>query len=89
MSVEATVTSQPITASVSGGTVSASVPAALPVSASVSGGVGPQGPSGNAGNLGDLLDVQAVATTTGDLLRYSNGKWRNYPEADVTDGGNF
>lgn len=89
MSVEATVTSQPITASVSGGTVAASVPAAAAVSASVSGGVGPQGPAGNSGNLGDLQDVQLVGLATGDVLRRDGSKWKNYQDAALVDGGNY
>lgn len=89
MSVEITITSQPITASVSGGTVAASVPAAAAASATVSGGVGPQGPAGNAGNLADLLDVQITSASTGDLLRRDSGKWKNTPESQILDGGNW
>lgn len=90
MSVDATVTTQPITASVSGGTVSASVPSAGAVTATVSGGVGPQGPAGNSGNLGDLQDVQLNSLAAGDVLRRDGSKWKNYPESNlVIDGGNW
>jgi hypothetical protein len=34
-------------------------------------------------------DVSVQDVKTGDLLRWSNGKWRNSPESAVTDGGNF
>ena len=96
MSVSASVTTQPISATVSsgGGSISASVPGAASVSASVSGGVGPQGiqgPVGPAGSntLANLTDVQIDAAAAGDLLRYSNGKWRDYAEQNLIDGGNY
>lgn len=94
MSVHATVSSQPITASVSGDRVAASVPAASAVQASVAGGVGPQGPAGPVGPAGSnalaaLADVAIDAAATGDVLRYSNGKWRDFPEATLIDGGNY
>lgn len=60
-----------------------------PQGLSITGPTGPQGVAGNSGNLGDLADVQASSVAAGDLLRYSNGKWRNTPESTVTDGGNF
>lgn len=90
----ATIGSGGTTASVSGGSVAAAVTAS-PVSASASGGVGPQGPAGAAGDvtvpagLANLSDVQLASTTDGDLLRYSSGKWRNYAEDLLVDGGNF
>lgn len=95
--ISATVTSQqPVTATVSaGGVVAATVPATASVQATVSGGVGPQGvqgPVGPAGSntLANLTDVQIDAAAAGDLLRYSNGKWRDYPESDIViDGQNF
>lgn len=98
MSVTATITGQqPITAIVTGGTVAASVPAGATVAATVSGGIGPQGPQGVPGQAGPagsntlsaLADVQIDAAASGDLLRYSDGKWRDYHESLVTDGGNF
>lgn len=90
MSITATVTSQPITATASGGGITASVGSST-ITASASGGVGPQGPAGTAGaGLGDLTDVDLSSTADGDLLRYGSGKWRNYPEANVPiDGANF
>lgn len=95
MSVQATVTSQPISATVSGDRIAASVPAASPVSASVAGGVGPQGPSGPVGPAGSnalagLTDTVVANPSDGDLLRYASGAWRNHPETDLTlDGMNF
>lgn len=90
MSVSATITTQPVTASVSGSTVAASVPAPAAVQASVSGGVGPQGPAGPAGSntLSALTDVSVSGTANGDLLRYDGSSWRNN-QADVIDGGNW
>jgi hypothetical protein len=87
--ISASVTSQPITATVSGGTVSASV-TSLSSSVTIAGGVGPQGPAGtNGGPLEQLSNVQITSAQTGDVLRFSNSKWRNSPETDIVDGGNW
>lgn len=90
--ISASVTSQPISASVSSGSISASVPGASPVAATVAGGVGPVGPAGPPGSnaLSNLNDVEIASPSNGDLLRYSNSKWRNYSEQSlVLDGENF
>ena len=34
-------------------------------------------------------DVSMTDIKTGDVIRWSDGKWRNYPEATLLDGGNF
>jgi hypothetical protein len=89
--ITATVNSQPITATVNAsGSISASVGSSV-VQANAGGGIGPQGPAGtDGGNLGQLADVQIVSAQNGDLLRYSNSKWRNQPEGDlILDGQNF
>jgi hypothetical protein len=92
--ITASVSSQPITATVSGsGAISASVGSSV-VEASAGGGIGPQGPSGPIGPPGNALsgasDVQLSGVAEGDVLRYSNSKWRNYPEGDIViDGQNF
>jgi len=36
-----------------------------------------------------MEDVLVENVTDGDLLRYSGGKFRNYNETLITDGGNF
>ena len=36
-----------------------------------------------------LADVLTVIPQEGDVLRFSDSKWRNYPEKNVTDGGSF
>jgi hypothetical protein len=88
-SVSATVTSQPITATVAGSTVSAAVTSSSS-SVSIAGGVGPQGPAGTSGGpLEQLSNVQITSAQPGDVLRFSNSKWRNSPETDIVDGGNF
>lgn len=93
-SITASVSSQPITATVSGsGVISASVGSSV-VEASAGGGIGPQGPQGVIGPPGNALsganDVQLNNVADGDLLRYSNSKWRNHPEGDlILDGENF
>ena len=88
-SVSATVTSQPITATVTGSTVSAAV-ASSSSSVTIAGGVGPQGPAGTSGGpLEQLSNVQITSAQPGDVLRFSNSKWRNSPETDIVDGGNW
>lgn len=94
-SISASVTSRPITASVTAGGVSASVSGGSAAKVNVGGGVGPQGPQGPAGadgstSIAAASDVALEGVATGDLLRYSSGKWRNFPEQDVViDGSNF
>lgn len=92
MSITATVTSQPITATVVGGGVSATVGSSGSVSASAGGGIGPQGPAGTSGaGLDDLVDVNLTSVADGDLLRFSSqaSKWVNANQKLITDGGNF
>lgn len=85
--MEASVTSQPITATVSGSTVSASV-TSLSSSVAASGGVGPQGPPGtNGGPIEQLSNVEIVSAQAGQVLQYDDGKWKNKPMG--VNGGNF
>jgi hypothetical protein len=85
---------QPITATVSGsGVISATVGSSV-VEASAGGGIGPQGPQGVIGPPGNALsaasDVQLSGVADGDVLRYSNSKWQNFPESNIViDGSNF
>lgn len=90
MTISASVTAQPITATVtSTETISASVGSTV-ISASASGGIGPQGEKGDAaGVLTQLSDTQISGLAEGDVLRYSSNKWRNYPDANIVDGGNW
>jgi len=39
--------------------------------------------------LTSLTDVTITSVANGDVLRYSAGQWRNYPEEDVVNGGDF
>jgi len=83
--IQASVQSSPqITASVSGGGISATVSGGG-VTANVSGGFGPAGVT----TISNASDVATSGTTDGDVLRYSSGKWRNYPELNLVDGGNW
>lgn len=89
-----TVTSGPVSATVVGNAVTATVPSQIAATATVTGGVGPVGPQGVQGPPGNALgaasDVQLVNVSDGDLLRYSASKWRNFNEANLTlDGENF
>lgn len=97
MSITASVSSRPISATASGNGVTATVGASQ-VSVKTSGGIGPAGPQGATGatgpagppsNVVDMQDVEVSGLTDGDLLRYSNGAFRNYNETLITDGGNF
>jgi hypothetical protein len=87
--ITASVSSNQITASVTGAAVAAAVSANV-VTTATAGGVGPQGPQGVAGTaLQQASDVSLSGVTDGDVLRYSASKWRNYPDKYLTDGGNF
>ncbi len=94
MSITASVTGTRISATVSGAGVSATVGGGS-VAAAVTGGIGPQGPSGDIGATGgatalsQLTDVQIDSPADGDVLRYSNGKFRDFAESNLVDGGNF
>jgi hypothetical protein len=91
VSITASVTGTRISATVSGAGVSATVGSGA-VAAAVTGGIGPQGPSGETGgasSLTELTDVQIALPADGDVLRYSTGKWRDYAEINLVDGGNF
>jgi hypothetical protein len=92
--ITASVSAQPITATVSGsGVISATVGSSV-VEAAAGGGIGPQGPQGVIGPPGNALsaasDVQLSGVADGDVLRYSDSKWRNFPESNIViDGSNF
>lgn len=40
-------------------------------------------------SLPSSSDVEMTDIRTGDVLRWSGGKWRNYSETQLFDGGNF
>lgn len=84
--INVTASSSNITASAGASAIGAAVTATT-VSTQASGGIGPAGPA--TANIGELLDVELDGVEAGNVLRYGNGKWRNYPESDITDGGNF
>lgn len=91
--ITATVQSQPITATVNAsGSISANVGSSS-VSANAGGGIGPQGIQGPIGPPGNALsaasDVQLSNVAEGDLLQYSDGKWRNNAVDNIVDFGNF
>jgi hypothetical protein len=87
--ITANVSSNRITASVTGSAVAAAVSANI-VTTATTGGIGPQGPQGVAGTaLQSASDVALSGVADGDVLRYSASRWRNYAESQLTDGGNF
>jgi hypothetical protein len=40
-------------------------------------------------SLDNISEFELTSVQTGDVLRYSSGKWRNYPEQEVVNGGDF
>jgi hypothetical protein len=40
-------------------------------------------------SLPSSSDVEMSDIRTGDVMRWSNGKWRNFSENQLLDGGNF
>jgi hypothetical protein len=86
--ISVAVTSSKISASAGGSSVTAAV-TSQPVATAVAGGIGPQGPQGPAASIASASDVALSSLTDGDVLRYSSSKWRNYADANLTDGGNF
>jgi len=85
MPIQATVSGGPqISASVSENHIGVSV-AGSKVEVSVAGG----GASTGFTTLEAATDVNLEASSEGDVLRYSSGKWRNYPDANLVDGGNW
>jgi len=76
-----------VTASVQSTQITASV-SDNKINATVSAGIGPQGPTGLS-TLAGAQDVQITSLTEGDVLRYSNSRWRNYREENLVDGGNW
>lgn len=93
MSITASVSGNPITASVTEDGASVAV-SPVAISATVLAGIGPQGPAGAGGEIGSstlagLSDVQITAAAEGDVLRYNGTKWSDYSELLLTDGGHF
>ena len=84
MSISVSAPKTSISVAVTGSTVAAAV-SSTPIAATATGGIGPQGVT----TLGSATDVQISAVAEGDVLRYSSSKWRNHPENQLTDGGNF
>ena len=75
-----------ITASASGGSISASV-GSQSVAVTVGGGIGPPGAA--VSNLGDLADVDVNNLAAGDVLRRDGTTWTNYPTSQLLDGGSY
>ena len=93
MSITASVSGSPITASVTASGASVAV-SPVAVTANVLAGIGPQGPAGAGGDVGSstlagLTDVDITNAAEGDVLRYNGSKWADYAEINLTDGGNF
>lgn len=47
------------------------------------------GGGGGATSLAELTDTDIASLAEGDVLRFESGKWRNHPDLNLTDGGNF
>ena len=39
--------------------------------------------------LNGMSDVTITSVAAGNVLRYNGSKWVNYPEINLTDGGNY
>lgn len=96
--VQAVVNAAGVSASVqAAASVAASVgggfgPAGSQGPAGAAGATGPAGPQGPAGvsQIAAATDVQLVGLAVGDVLRYSSsGHWKNEPELNLVDGGNW
>jgi hypothetical protein len=90
VSISVSVSSPSISAAVTQTGVAAAVASTAPVSATVQGGIGPAGVPGST-TIAGATDVELSGVANGDVLRYSNSKWRNYAETDLflLDAGNF
>lgn len=44
---------------------------------------------GGGRSLAGATDVAIDSIAEGDVLRYASGKWRNYAEMNLVDGGNW
>lgn len=87
--ITATVDANPISATVSGNRIVGTMGSSLVVT-SAAGGVGPQGPQGAPGTaLASASDVSLTLVSEGDLLRFSTGRWRNFSQNQLLDGGHF
>ena len=87
--ITASVVSQTISATVSAsGGIVANVGSGS-ITASASGGMGPQGPAGTSGGpIEQLSNVAISGAADGDVLQFVgvDNKWHNTP---ILDGGNF
>lgn len=45
--------------------------------------------STSVSGLSQIGDVELSGVQSGDVLRYSSSAWRNYPEQQLLDAGNF
>jgi hypothetical protein len=86
--ISVNVETKPISASVQSGQITGQMGSSLVIT-SAAGGIGPQGVQGPAASIALASDVALTSVTDGDVLRWSNSRWRNYHETQLTDGGHF
>lgn len=84
--INASVQTARVAASIQNSGVVAKVDPAAVIAASVAGSG-----SGSSGitSLSQAADVALNNVSDGDVLRFSQTRWRNYSELQLTDGGNF
>jgi hypothetical protein len=45
--------------------------------------------AGGVSSIAALSDTTITNVAPGDVLRYESGRWRNFPDLNLTDGGNY
>jgi hypothetical protein len=83
--INASVQTASVAASIQNSGVVAKVDPAAVIAASVAGSGGSSGIT----SLSQAADVALNNVSDGDVLRFSQTRWRNYSELQLTDGGNF
>lgn len=71
------------------GIESASIAATIQPMAGVSASVFVGGPASGVAAISQASDIAFSNLSDGDVLRFSQTRWRNYSERQLTDGGNF
>lgn len=85
--INASVQTASVAASIQNSGVVAKVDPAAVIAASVAGSG--SGSGSGITSLSQAADVAFSNLSDGDVLRFSQTRWRNYSDLQLTDGGNF